>query len=365
MRGPTADVALLREFIGMSIDDRRRPTSRMRRLPPTGLTRRLPQPLAGLLFPESYVRGVLGVDRSRLLAEGLSAGLVSEVVVNEHLLFEGWWDSAKQAVAGIVKNNPITSAAEAAQELGKNIKGVTVALTQAVTVGGSKSIDQIASASGSLLGELLGKIREDVNSIAKRLTELADKVSNLKIKKWIEGVGGSVASLVDRIVNKIKRLAGGDGWKAMLAKLVAYLAVSAVAEKINPMTNMTLEALSGDPKKMIAVAGKITAGLGDEGRDEEDDDPPPADGDEGLLVDGINKLTDAFRGFAMGLVIKAFGAAGSVALEQLAGPVGWLKQVGDVFEKVAGGISWVCEKILVVMDRVSWPAGGERGSAST
>lgn len=349
--------SLLREYIELSVGT---PTSRLRRMDASGLRRPAPEPFAGLLLPEEYVRRVLGVDRAGLLAEGADPTLVSDMVVREHLLFEGWWDKAKEAVAGFLKKNPISDTLEAAKKLGTNIQGVTFVLTQAVSAGGG-IIDSITNSAGNLLGKRIGDVRKSVAKVVKRLKELINKVTKPDLKAWLSGVADSVTTLVDRIVAKIREATSGGGWKGMLARLTAYMAVQAIAAKAGPLSDLVTDALSGDPKKMAAAAGQIAA-AGIEDEDDDNDDPPPAEGEEGLLADGINKLTDAFRGFAMGLVKKALGTAGEAAVEQLAGPAGWLKAAADVFQKVAGGISWVCERIMEVAGRVAWPTSTPAGS---
>lgn len=350
---------LLREFVrGFMIEPP--PTSRARRVQPRGIiSTRGESDYAGLLFPESYVRGVLGIDRGQMLIEGASDTVVSNVVVMEHLIFEGWWDDAKKKVAEFVKDNPITNAAEAAKKLGTSVNAVVVSLTQIVSAGGD-AISSVISGASSLIPKRLVDVKKSTGDVSKKLKELAGRITNATLKKWVEGVSDKIASLGDRISAKIKELAGGSGWKGMMSALVGFLAASALAMKIGPVKDAVLEVLSGDPKKMVAgatkIASQVAAAVGDEG-DDEDDDPPDVEGDDAATADGINKATDAFRGLAMGLVKKALSSAAGEAIEQAAGPVGWIKKLAEIFEKIAGGASWVCEKILEALGRAKWPSG--------
>jgi hypothetical protein len=352
------DEVLLREFVELAVGGGPGvPVSRARRADPQGFRRPRPEPFAGLLLPESYVGGVLGIDRGRLLKEGFDVGAVSDMVLREHLLFEGFWDKAKEKVADFIKDNPITSAADAAKRLGTSVNAVVASLTQIVDSGGDV-IDAVATGAGQLLSKRIVDVKKATGAVFKRLQELAGKLQSQKIKAWVGGVAGTVASLGDRIGETIKKLAGGTGWKGMMSKLVAYLAVAALAEKATPISKLVTDALSGDPKKMLATAAQIKGLVeGDDG-DDEDDEPPLEPGEEGEMASALNKLTDAFKGFAMGLVKKALGAAGEQALSQLAGPVDWVKKLGAAFEKVAGGISWVCEKLLNAMGRATFRPRG-------
>ena len=52
---------------------------------------------------ENYIKGVLGID-ALLLTEGtLHTTAVQRLIVEEHLLFEGWFDDAKK-IPGDMKN---------------------------------------------------------------------------------------------------------------------------------------------------------------------------------------------------------------------------------------------------------------------
>lgn len=356
------DEDLIREFVELSLSVER-PSSRGRRLDPYGFRSPRPEPFAGLLLPESYVRGVLGIDRGRLLHEGFEASAVSDLVIREHLLFEGFWDKAKEKVADFIKDNPITSAVDAAKQLGTTVNAVVASLTQVVDSGGDV-IDTVATGAGQLLNKRIVDVKKATGAIFKRLKELVGKLNSQKIKDWLEGVAASVASLGDRIGEKIKQLTGGGGWKGMMSKLVAYLAVSALSEKAVPISKIVTDALSGDPKKMMSAAAQIKGMLDSDEEDDENDEPPAEQGEDGEMAKALDKLIDAFKGFAMGLVKKALGAAGEQALSQLAGPIDWVKKLGKAFEKVAGGITWVCEKLLNAMSRATFKPLGSSASGT-
>jgi hypothetical protein len=358
---------LLREFVRDFMSEPS-PSSRVRRTRPQGLVvARGESDYAGLLFPESYVRGVLGINRGQMLLEGASDVVVSNVVVMEHLIFEGWWDAAKKKVAEFVKDNPITSAVEAAKELGTSVNAVVVSLTQIVSSGGD-AIGSVMSGAGSLIPKRLVTVKKATGEVSKRVKELAGKITNASLKKWAEGVSDKIASVGDRISAKIKEFVGGSGWKGMMSALVGFLAASALASKIGPIATAVVGVLSGDPKKMATGASKISsqvsAVVGDED-DDEDDDPPEADGDDAAAAEGINGATDAFRSFAMGLVKKALSVAAGEAIEQVAGPVAWVKKLGEIFEKVAGGVSWVCERILEALGRATWQSSTSASAPTT
>ena len=369
---------LLREFVRMSLDDGR-PIGRLRRFGSTGMYGRQVQlqPFAGLLLPESYVRGVLGIDRDRLLREGRSRVAVSDDIVREHLLFEGWWDKAKEFVADIVKDNPITNAAEAVKAAGDGIKGVVATLTS-IAMSGADAIGTVVAGAQNLMSKGLQAVKKDVGRLTGRIKSLAGKVTIGGLKDMFTSVATGLEKLVDKLVEKIKAAATGGGWKGMLATVACFLAVKAVRGKIGGFIDAAVKVLSGDPKVMVEGAMKIKEMVGAvaeaAGDDEEELKPGDIDKeiasaeasggeagdakDQGEYVKALSILSGAIKGFAWGLVKKVIGAAGTAAVEQLAGPVGFVKKLAEVLGKVAGGIDWVCQGILEAAARASFkPAG--------
>ena len=121
------------------------------------------------------------------MQEGVALAAVSDLVVREHLLFEGFWDKAKEKVADFLKDNPITNAADAAKRLGTNVNAVVASLTQVVNSGGDV-IDTVASGAGQLLSKRIVDVKKATGAVFKRLKELAGKLQNQKIKGWVGGV---------------------------------------------------------------------------------------------------------------------------------------------------------------------------------
>ena len=86
---------------------------------------------------------------------------------------------------------------------------------------------------------------------------------------------------------------------------------------------------------------------------------------EGMYLKAVSILSGAVKGFVWKFVKKIIGAAGAAAVEQLAGPVGWIKKLAEMFDKVAGGISWVSENIMNAIERASFKPSSSAGSAAS
>ena len=359
---------LLREAIQLHLSDMRdadlEPRSRMRRL------RFNLKEGAGLLprqivLSEEYIVGVLGID-ARVLRESINDHAYQMLILREHLILEGWFDSVKDKVKELLKDNPVTNAYEAAKEMGDNVKAVVASLTSIVSTGGD-AIDTVVSGAKSLLSKNVSAINKGIATVAKRIKELAGKLTNSKVKDFVEGVFKKISDFKQFIVDKISDAMGAGGWKGMFASLAVYLASVALRPKVDEIAGKLSDVLSGDPKKIAAVAGGIAKeAAGDAlGGDEEEGEPPPeAEGEEGEIAKAIDMVKKAVVSYVWGMFKKVIGAAGAEAVEQLAGPLGYVKKLGEIFQKIAGGTSWVCEKILDAIGRATFRPLGSAPAAS-
>lgn len=386
-RPDPADSRILREFVRLSLQPTG-PASRLGRLDTTGLRTTGRQPFAGLLLPEGYVRDVLGIDRGSLLREGFDVGSVSDLVLREHLLFEGWWDKAKEFVKDLAKDNPITNAAEAVKAAGSGIKGVVAALTS-VTMSGGDAIGTVVAGAQNLMSKNLQGIGKAAGGLVARIKALAGKIKIDKLKDIATGAAEMLAKMVDKLVGLIKGATSGGGWKGMLATVACYLATAAARSKIGTFIDAALKVLSGDPKSMVDGAMKIKSMVDDVaesvgGDDDEELKPGDVDkeiaaaeksgaegaeaADDGAYAKAISILAGAVKGFAWRVVKKVIGAAGTAAVEQLAGPVGFVKKLAEITAKIAGGIDWVSQKIIEAVERATFKpvgSGGGGGGGST
>lgn len=358
------------------------PQSRMRRLTfvmkeSSGLL-----PPQRLVLSEDYIVNVLGFSR-RSLNESSRDPEFQRMVIREHLLFEGWWSNVKDKIIDTIKDNPITSAAEAVKEAGSGLKGVVVALTGIVSTGGD-AIGTVVSGAQSLMSKGLQAVKKALGKIAARIKELAGKVTIDKIKSLLEKFANGMSGLVEKIVGGVQKATSAGGWKGMMASIAAFLAVVAIRGKIENFSGTALDILSGDPKKMVQGAMKMKSmvdsviggdeeGEGEEGKldiekEIEDAKKAGASADEakeqGAYVQAVQLIMGAIKGFAWGLLKKVLGSAGVAAIEQIAGPVAWIKKLAEMFEKVAGGVGWVAENIMSAISRASFRIGGS-SSGST
>jgi len=323
------------------------------------------------VLPESYVRGVLGIDRGRLLFEGKSSKYVDELVLKEHLIFEGFWDTVKDKVVSAVKELPITKGVESAKKFGENAKGCVVILTQ-VAADGESGISTVVNGAENLMNKGLQAIQKALNKVSARIKELAKNLKNDKAKSFLEASGTKLESIVTTIVSGVKKLAGGGGWKGMFGVLAAYLAISAVRQKIGNIIEIALDALSGDAKRMLSAAKKAGAAIKDALKDDGDEkegsgeNPPKTeDSSEQEVLNGISILTGAIRGVITGFLKSSIGALGKEAISQIAGPLAWIKKAADIFKEVAEGAEWVSEKLLAVLKRATFKPLGASQPAST
>lgn len=308
-----------------------------------------------LNLSEDYVVRVLGIS-PRILLEGAGSYRLNRIVLREHLLFEGWWSDAKQKVAAWVADNPVTNAIEAARELGDKGKAVVTALTSIVSTGGD-AMGTVVKGAANLLSKGLAAVTKAVGGVSKRVKEIAAGLSTQALKDFVEGLGTKIGNISQFITNKVREATSGGGWKGMLATIVAFLGVSAVRSKIDGICRTALDALNGDGKKMLAGAASIAKVAGKAAAsddDEEKETPPTTEGEEGSTASAVAEVVDSIKGFAWGVVKDALGQAGAAAVEQLAGPIGWIKKLAEIFAKVAGGAAWVLENILSAIERVKW-----------
>ena len=358
MRMLRTEEDLLREFIETSLQPI--PQSRFRRLPSKGFD--------GLLLPESYVQGVLGINRSKMLLEGVGIETISEIVLREHLIFEGWFDSVKDKVKGWLKDNPVTNAVDAVKELGDKGKATIVALTSIVNSGGD-AIGTVVSGAKNLLSKNVTSISKSIETITKAVKNLAGRMTNAKAKAFVEKMASGMANFKSKLVSKIQDAIGAGGWKGMFSILAVYLGTDAVRSKIETLSTKIAGAIGGDKKKMKSLGASLLANIASEQLEDDDDDeeeqPPEIEGEDGEAVEGVSQLKKAAFKLVLGFLKKIITVAGGEAVEQLAGPVGYIKKLGEIFSKIAGGTAWVCEKILGAISRAQFkPLGSPSGGAT-
>ena len=140
----------------------------------------------------------------------------------------------------------------------------------------------------------------------------------------------------------------------MMGTLAAFLAVSAVRSKLGVIIDAAFKALTGDVDKMISavmdVKAQVDSAVGEDSSTKISFD---SEEDSGGAGQAIAAAWESVKGLVWGLVEKVVGATGAEAVAQVAGPVMWIKRLGEILKGVIGGSAWVCEQIIAALRRSS------------
>ena len=338
---------MIQEDIGLFTNQ---PRSRMRKI--SFVVREGNELVPRLQLSEDYIVNVLGVNR-QMLRESIYDSQFQAYILREHLLFEGWWSDAIDAVKEKLKDNVVTNTIDAAKELGSGIAGVTGAMAGIVSSGGDAIVTVVGGAK-DLMSKGLNAVKKVIGKITAKLDELSKKIKNAKLLSFVKKTIDKLKGLVDFVVEKIKEATDGGGWKSMLAAIASYLTVAAVRNKIEVIGQKVLDVLSNTGEKMWDAANSLFSEFKSDDDAEEGEDAPEGEGEEGIIAKTIGKVKDGIYSFVWGLLKKVLGESGVAAIESLAGPVAWIKKLGELFQKVAGGVAWVCERIIDAIKRATF-----------
>lgn len=286
----------------------------------------------------SYVRGILGIKNTNIFESARSLEAYNNTVLKEHLLFEGWWDSAKSLIGSGIDavKEKIEDGADALKVYGENAKGVIAALWSAVQ--DEESLNTLISGSSSLVSKSVSAINKAIFKIENRLKEL-DLQSLSKILEKTRNV----------LTNASEKIQAITGWKGMLAILASYMCFSWLRTSFGPVMQSFFNAISGDikdfSKTMLDLAGSVSqdykdmfdVGTGD-----------PKELIKKFVEQKISKMIPD-------LIKEKISAITGDAIASLAGPVGWLKKAYDLFETS----SWVLSKIMEAIRRGNFKVSKE------
>lgn len=246
---------------------------------------------------ESYVTAILGINRN-ILAESRYDIRANNLILREHLLFEGWWDSAKDIVGDSIENvkKKATDGAEMLKAYGKNAKGVVAAFWAAV---------QDPQALSNFKSGLVGLMKKRVAALNKLLQKIEKKLIDFGAPTFAKGF----EKLRTMLTSFSENFSGAAGWKGLLTAAAGYLGFAFLSLKFRSI----LESAMGSDtieqfKKFVTeeVANTILE----------------------TIKDTVQHL-------------------GGKAIEALAGPVGWLKTAYEVFE----GSAWVLDNLMSAVSR--------------
>ncbi len=218
----------------------------------------LRSPVEKLIYNESYVRGVLGIDVPLNESYPYSYEL-QERILQEQLLLEGFFDDFKK--------------------LGSDTKNAALALRYIMQ-------------DSSRLEQYMGLVKSDLESVYKPLAEflekiiesvegLSTKVANAlkKVSEWAQGLLKKIKSFVESALS-------GSGWKAAMAVSGALVAVGFIWSKLEGVAPKIVEKLSQLSDSVSEVALSTGAYLF-EGEESEELDP---ESKVGKVVKAISKL---------------------------------------------------------------------------
>lgn len=158
-----------------------------------------PLPIQKLLQNEEYIRGVLGIDIPLNESYPYSPAL-QERILQEQLLFEGWFDGIKK--------------------LGGDVKKAGVALRHIMEDPG-RIKTFVGSVYETLIKDPITKMMKFVKSI---MTNIIEKMKDLAVKGW-ELAKKYFEKLTELLENLYEKSQGVGGWKGVLVVIGAGCAV--------------------------------------------------------------------------------------------------------------------------------------------
>lgn len=270
------------------------------------------------VIEETHVRLVLGM-KPISLNEGRVDETYLRAVIREQLIYEGWWDSAKQLLGqGIDKiKEKSEDAADAVKQFGSNTKGVVAGLWLAASDG--KLLESITNATRYRIGK---RVREFLKPMYKVANFFKDAGFDLPM------------TIIDKIKSGIGKFTDGltsPGWKGLLSSMAAYLSIVWMKENFTDNVNEIIGKYTGLDKKELTkelakeLANALTSGI-------------------------IEKVQETLEG-----ILKSFVGA---AIEQLAGPLAWIKKIADAL----GTVDWVTSNLIGLIKMGEF--GAKVGSAT-
>ena len=307
--------------------------------------------ITSLMLDEEYVVHVLGFDR-RMLNEGRDNMRLQQDILEAHMIAEGWFSDGveylkKKGVEGYeaVKDKAL-EVPNALKQFGEDATGVVAAITAMIN-----DPEELKSyASGIYAG---------IRSWPKKL------IKNLSyIGQWMKDHGmPTFAKGVSKIIDLLKELWMGTkkvgGWASAVSMMAFGLAVKYIEEEFGILDKVeTMRSYVEDPKELF---NDIKDELGSMADDALDDIKDFFKGEITAVVENselfkqITSFLSEKLGFLQTIKDKFIDLGKQVAgkaLEQFAGPIGWLKQLYEVFQSS----SWVLGHLTGMLQKMSFSA---------
>lgn len=272
--------------------------------------------------PNFYIREVLGINTRNLLLEGTDAQLIEARILREHLLLEGWLDSAKEFL-----KDKSEKAFEKIKEKGVDVVDAMKQFPGKVTgiVAAFYKILTDPKEAKSYLNGTFGMARH--KRFKRTLLQIAYKLEEYNLNSFAK----AIRSLVKSVWDMLEKASSTGGWKGFFGVLAFGMAVGKIKDEFGEAINKLKEFLSNPADTLREI-------LGDAAIDQLKSATKEKAKQALLKIFGrkevqqyIAKLmgfTDTAKKMVTGALKKLAGSA----LASLAGPVGWLKTAGQVFQ---------------------------------
>ena len=274
--------------------------------------------------PNFYIREVLGINTRNLLLEGADSQLIEARILREHLLLEGWLDSAKEFLKdksekGFEKiKEKSAGVVDAMKQFPDKVTGIVAAFYKILTD---------PKEAKAYLNGTYGMVYRRLKSFRKTLQRIADKLEKYNLNSFAKAISGlekSVWSARDKAKTT-------GGWKGFFGVLAFGMAIGKIKDEYGKAINKLEKFLSNPMDTLKEI-------LSDDAIDELKSVSKEKAKQALLKIFGRKEVQQyiiklmGFTDKAKEMVTGALKKLAGSALESLAGPVGWLKTAGQVFQ---------------------------------
>lgn len=269
-----------------------------------------------------YVETVLGIDASKMLLEGDSRSLVNAQILSEHLLLEGWLDNAakwlkdKSANAFEAVKKKGTDVVDAMKLFPDKVAGIVAAFYKIMT--DSKEAE-------AYLSGTLGSARH--KSFKRTLLQIASKFEEYNLNSFAK----AIRSLVESAWGMLENFRSAGGWKGFFGVLAFGIAIGKIEDEYGEAVKRLKEFMHNPVDALKELLGNAAIGELKSASKEKTKQTLLKLFSNEKVQQHIAELT-GFANKAKKMVLGALKKLTGAALESLAGPIGWIKKAGEVFQ---------------------------------
>ena len=269
-----------------------------------------------------YVETVLGIDASKMLLEGDSRSLVNAQILSEHLLLEGWLDNAakwlkdKSADAFETVKKKGTDVVDAMKLFPGKVAGIVAAFYKIMTD---------PKEAKAYLSGTLGSARH--KSFKSALLQIASKFEEYNLNSFAK----AIRSLVESAWGMLENFRSAGGWKGFFGVLAFGIAIGKIKDEYGEAVKGLKEFMDNPVDALKELLGDAAIGELKSASKEKTKQILLKLFSNEKVQQHIAKLT-GFANKAKKMVLGALKNLTGAALESLAGPIGWIKKAGEVFQ---------------------------------